>query len=132
MGRRSSARLFLQSQSLTRHFGNPHAIALFVLTEGITAMDRVSQYAKIGETTLFEIRVEMVLQFSSRFEPTIVDDFNTMHVTTEFPDKAHADAGTPQIIREYDIPQNLRAAKAAKPQAEEGEHDARIVQLNTR
>jgi len=26
-----------------------------------------------------------------------------IHITTQFPDKAHADAGTPQLDREYDI-----------------------------
>jgi hypothetical protein len=76
------------------------------LTEGVTGMDRQSQYAKVGETTLFEIRVEMVLEFSSNFPPKVVDDFETLHVTTQFPDKAHADSGTPQIIREYEIAQN--------------------------
>src|SRR6185503_2452128 len=38
MGRRSSARQLLQAQALARHSGNPHAIALSVLAEGITAM----------------------------------------------------------------------------------------------
>lgn len=76
------------------------------LTEGITAMDRVAQFAKVGETTLYEIRVEMAMEFSSRFPPVIVDDFNTLHVTTQFPDKAHVDSGTPQITREYELDQN--------------------------
>jgi hypothetical protein len=73
------------------------------LVEGVTEMDRVSQYAKVGETTLFEIRVEMVMEFSSRFEPTIDDDLKTVHVTTQYPDKAHVDSGTPQIEAEYTI-----------------------------
>jgi len=73
------------------------------LTEGVTAMDRVSQYAKVGETTLFEIRIEMVMEYSSRFPPKVVDDFETLHITTQFPDKAHADSGTPQIEREYEL-----------------------------
>jgi eukaryotic-like serine/threonine-protein kinase len=38
IGRRSSERLVLQSQALARHSGSPHAIALSVLAEGITAM----------------------------------------------------------------------------------------------
>jgi hypothetical protein len=75
-------------------------------TEAIISMDRLAQYTKVGETTLFEIRVEMVCEFSSYWPPRVVDDFNTMHVTTEFPDKAHADAGTPQIEREYTLDQN--------------------------
>lgn len=73
------------------------------LTEGVTGMDRISQYAKVGETTLFEIRVEMVMEFSSYFPPVVPDMLETIHITTQFPDKAHADAGTPQLDREYDI-----------------------------
>jgi hypothetical protein len=73
------------------------------MTDGITAMDRVGQYAKIGETTLFEIRVEMSIASQSYFPPLVVDDFTKVHVTTEFPDKAHADSGTPQLDREYEI-----------------------------
>ena len=77
-----------------------------MMTEGIEGMDRQSQYAKVGETTLFEIRVEMVLQFSSYFPPRVVDDFERLHVTTQYPDKEHAESGTPQIIREYELEQN--------------------------
>jgi hypothetical protein len=77
-----------------------------ILTEGIEAMDRQSQYAKVGETTLYEIRVEMTLRFSSNYPPGVIDDFNMLHVETQFPDREHAEAGTPQIIRVYDLPQN--------------------------
>jgi hypothetical protein len=73
------------------------------LTEGVEAMDRVSQYTKVGETTLYEIRVEMQVAYSGYWPPNIVDDFKTIHITTQFPDKAHADSGTPQLEREYDI-----------------------------
>ncbi|MCA1452843.1 hypothetical protein I6F35_06360 [Bradyrhizobium sp. BRP22] len=76
------------------------------LTEGVAAMDRVGQFAKVGETTLYEIRVEMVLEFSSRFPPKVVDDFNTVVVTTQFPDEEHAEGGTPQITRVYELDQN--------------------------
>jgi hypothetical protein len=75
------------------------------LTEAIISMDRMAQYTKAGETTLFEIRVEMVCEFSSYWPPRVTDNFNTMQVTTEFPDKAHADAGTPQIDRTYTLDQ---------------------------
>src|SRR5262245_38282077 len=74
------------------------------LTDGVEGMDRQSHYAKVGETTLFEIRVEMVISFQSNFPPKVEDDFETLHVETQFPDKEHAESGTPQIIREYDIP----------------------------
>jgi hypothetical protein len=77
-----------------------------ILTEGITAMDRTAQFAKVGETTLYEIRVEMAMEFSSRWPPRVEDDFNTLHITTQYPDADHVESGTPQIIREYDIAQN--------------------------
>ena len=83
------------------------------LLDGIEGMDRVSQFAKIGETTLYEIRVEMTGAFQSYWPPNITDDFNILHVTTQFPDKAHVDAGTMQIIREYDI--NEAVAPALVP-----------------
>ena len=70
------------------------------LVEGVNEMDRVAQYSKVGETTLFEIRVEMVLEWSSSFPPTITDDLKTVHITTQYPDKAHVDSGTPQIEAE--------------------------------
>ena len=74
--------------------------------KGIASMDRTSQFAKIGETTLYEIRIEMMLLNDSRHEPRVVDTFERLHVTTQFPDKEHADAGTPQIVREYELDQN--------------------------
>lgn len=66
------------------------------LLEAVTAMDRVGQYAKVGETTLFEIRVEMNIQFRSYFEPRIHDVLATVDIKTKVPD------GTPpleQIIK---------------------------------
>jgi len=76
------------------------------LTDGVEGMDRRGQFAKVGETTLFEIQVEMVIAFQSNFPPKVVDDFETLHVTTQFPDNEHAESGTPQIIREYELEQN--------------------------
>jgi hypothetical protein len=84
------------------------------LSEGVTSMDRVGQYAKVGETTLFEIRVEMALQFRSDFQPRIPDDLKLVHIETEFPDKAHADSGTPQLDRDYDIGTGTKR-RAGKP-----------------
>jgi len=76
-----------------------------ILTEGVVSMDRVAQYAKVGETTLFEIRVEMVMEFSSYFPPVVPDMLETIHIQTQFPDKAHAESGTQQLERTYDIEQ---------------------------
>ena len=78
------------------------------LVEGFTGMDRTSQYAKVGETTLFEIRVEMVMEFSGWFDPVVVDDFNTLHVTTAYPPGVDPDT-VMQIIRIYEINQNAKS-----------------------
>ena len=77
------------------------------LVEGFTGMDRQSQYAKVGETTLFEIRVEMQMEFSGWFDPVVTDDFNTLHVTLEYPPGVDPDT-VMQIIRVYE----LNAARA--------------------
>ena len=84
-------------------------------------MDRVGQYAKVGETTLFEIRVEMNMQFRSYFQPRVPDDLKVIHVTTQFPDKAHADSGTPQLEREYDIETGTLKRTASAPPLTEKE-----------
>jgi hypothetical protein len=73
------------------------------LTEGVTEMDRQGQYAKVGETTLFEIRVEMKIPFRSYFPPRVDDMLERVVVDTQYPDKEHADAGTPQIHRVYEL-----------------------------
>jgi hypothetical protein len=73
------------------------------LAEGISAMDRLGQYAKVGETTLYEIRLEMVTNYKTWFDPLVPDYLETVHITTQFPDKAHVDSGTEQIEREYII-----------------------------
>lgn len=72
------------------------------LVEGFTAMDRQSQYAKVGETTLFEIRVEMQMEFSGWFDPLVPDDFNMLHVTTQYPPGVDPDTVL-QIIRVYEM-----------------------------
>jgi hypothetical protein len=70
---------------------------------GITAMDRVGQYAKVGETTLFEIRVEMSIASQSWFPPRVPDVLEKVVVDTQFPDAEHAASGTPQIHRVYEL-----------------------------
>jgi hypothetical protein len=81
------------------------------LVEGFTAMDRQSQYAKVGETTLFEIRVEMQMEFSGWFDPKVEDDFNTLHIESRYPSIDADPDEVLQIIRQYDLTQNeLKAA----------------------
>ena len=79
------------------------------LTEGVTAMDRVGQYAKVGETTLFEIRIEMNVQFRSNFTPRIHDVLATVDVKTKVPD------GTPPLERVYKIAAPKRANGSQNP-----------------
>jgi hypothetical protein len=80
--------------------------------EGFTGMDRQSQYAKVGETTLFEIRVEMQMTYRTWFNPVVVDDFNTMHLTLQYPPNVDPDSVL-EIIRIYEINQNaFRQSKA--------------------
>ncbi|UPT91104.1 hypothetical protein HAP41_0000020560 [Bradyrhizobium barranii subsp. apii] len=73
------------------------------LTEGMTGIDRVGQYATVGETTLYEIRLEMGTRYWTDYPPKVVDDLKTVHITTQFPDKEHVESGTEQIERVYDI-----------------------------
>jgi hypothetical protein len=77
-----------------------------MLTEGYRSIERTAQFAKIGETTLYEIKLEMVTGYWTSYPPKVEDDFNTLHVTTQYPDAASADSGTPQLIREYELDQN--------------------------
>src|SRR5262245_11907865 len=84
------------------------------LMGGVESMDRQSQYAKVGETTLFEIRNQWVFATQSYFPPVVTDDFNTVHVETQFPDKAHVESGTPQITRVYDLTVNAARWAATK------------------
>jgi hypothetical protein len=82
------------------------------LAEGISVMDRIGQYAKVGETTLYEIRLEMTTNYKTWFDPKVPDTLETVVITTEFPDKAHADAGTPQLDRTIEIETTKDAGKA--------------------
>jgi hypothetical protein len=79
------------------------------MTEGFTAMDRVGQYAKVGETTLFEIRVEVSIQTRSYFEPRIHDVLATVDVKTVGPD------GTPVLEQVYKLPAAKRANGSQNP-----------------
>jgi hypothetical protein len=79
------------------------------LTDGVESMDRLAQYAKVGEVTLFEIRVEMVLGLGQvLFEPNIPDDFLTIHVESRYPSPTTDPAQVQQIVAQYDIPQNAK------------------------
>ena len=75
-------------------------------TEGIESMDRRTEYSKQGETTLVEIRVEMVIPFWADFPPVVEDMLEKIVVDTQFPDQAHAESGTPQIHRVIELDQN--------------------------
>jgi hypothetical protein len=82
------------------------------LTEGFTAMDRVGQYAKVGETTLFEIRIEMNIRFPSTFEPRIKDVLATVDIKTQVPD------GTPPLEQVYKLAALKRTNGSRPPPTE--------------
>ena len=81
------------------------SVAFVSLIEGVLSMDRKSQYSVMGETTLAEIQIEMIVTFRSTWPPVVVDDFLSMHSTTKYPDGGDP-ASTEQVVAEYDIPQN--------------------------
>jgi len=90
------------SEMLNMVFSRP---ALVNLMEGFEAMDRTSQYAKVGETTLYEIRVEVNASYEGNYPPIVDDLLEKIVVTTQFPDKEHVDDGTPQLTRVYELDQ---------------------------
>lgn len=80
------------------------------LSEGVLSMRREAQYSRMGETTLGEIRVEMVLSFRTIFEPVITDTLDTIHVKTQYPTPERAgpddNPQTQQVTVEYDLAQS--------------------------
>lgn len=73
------------------------------LSEGVEQMDRQSQIAKQGETTLYEIRVEMILSFRSYWPPRVLDDLLRVHLETRYPDGADENDGIMQVKADYDL-----------------------------
>ncbi|BAR57587.1 hypothetical protein ACVIWV_006189 [Bradyrhizobium diazoefficiens] len=84
--------------------------AFVCMIEGVTAMDRRSQYAQVAETPVAEIQIEMVVTFRTYWEPVVPDDFKTMHVETRYPTADADPAEVQQITQEYDIPQDAKGA----------------------
>ncbi|MGY3130111.1 hypothetical protein ACVWZM_000793 [Bradyrhizobium sp. USDA 4501] len=79
------------------------------LSDRIVSMDRTSQLAKVGETTLYEIRIEMVMQYEDWFEPIVPDDLRTIHVETRYPSPTTDPAEVQQVVTQYDLDQTQRA-----------------------
>jgi hypothetical protein len=67
----------VSEEALQILFTNPKFV---VLTEGITGIDRQGQFAKVGETTLWEIRLELTIPYESRYLPNVPDMFNLLHI----------------------------------------------------
>ncbi|KYK45358.1 hypothetical protein A1D31_34985 [Bradyrhizobium liaoningense] len=84
---------------------NPEFVRMI---EGVTAMDRRSQYAQVAETPVAEIQIEMVVTFRTYWEPVVPDDFKILHVETRYPSADTDPAEVQQITQEYDIPQNAK------------------------
>jgi hypothetical protein len=89
------------------------------LTEGILSMDRTSQIAKVAETPVYEIRLEMVMQYTDYFEPIIPDDYLTMHVESRYPTAQTDPAEVQQVVAEYDVDQNARTAEGRNKGADD-------------
>jgi hypothetical protein len=75
------------------------------MTEGVTSIDRLGQYAKNGEASLYEIRIEMHLQFRSVLEPIILDDLDVIHVETRYPTAGTDPERVQQVEASYDLSQ---------------------------
>jgi hypothetical protein len=81
-------------------------VSFVSLVEGFESMDRKSQYAIMGETTLAEIQIEMVVSFRTFWPPAVTDDFKTLHLETRYPSPDTDPAEVEQIVRQWDIEQN--------------------------
>ncbi|MCA1419488.1 hypothetical protein I6F24_12440 [Bradyrhizobium sp. BRP23] len=86
------------------------------MSEGVLSMDRLSQLAKVGETTLYEIRIEMVLQYTDWFEPIVPDDLKTIHVETRYPSATTDPAEVQQVVTQYDFDQTQGTGAGAPEQ----------------
>jgi hypothetical protein len=74
------------------------------LSDGFEALDEIAQVAKVGETTLYEIRNEMTITLGQTFfPPNIPDWFNTMHVESRYPTADVDPAEIQQVIVQYDV-----------------------------
>lgn len=79
---------------------------------------RSHQFGSIGQdnaTPVAELRYDLTVDLGSiLYDPPVTDDFITFHVETRYPNQAAADAGTPQIVAQYDIPQGTQHKLACK------------------
>lgn len=82
---------------------------VYPLFESIERIRRTREHPpKDGETYFTEVRMEWRFQVRSDWPPVITDPFETMHITTQYPMGGSDSeiAGTPQVVAEWDIPQN--------------------------
>lgn len=113
----------VSEEALQILFTNPKFV---ILTEGIAAIDRQGQFAKVGETTLWEIRLEMTIPYKSWYPPNVPDMFDLLHIETRYPSIDTDPAEVIQIIREYDLTQNeVMAALARARQSKAGLNSGR-------
>lgn len=73
---------------------------------------RSHQFGAIGqnnELPVAELRYDLTVDLGEiLYDPPVTDDFITFHVETRYPNQAAADAGTPQVVVQYDIPQGIQ------------------------
>jgi len=77
------------------------------MIEGVNGIDRRLSFTKDSETPLAEIQVEMRVGFRSNWPPLVVDDLQTIHVTSalKLGNTQEEIDGRIQIFREYDLSQ---------------------------
>jgi hypothetical protein len=83
---------------------------LFVnMSNGFESMDEEAQIAKVGETTLYEIRSLWVVTLGQTiFPPNIPDWFNTLHVESRYPTAQTDPAEIQQVIVQYDVDETAK------------------------
>ncbi len=77
------------------------------LSENVLSTDRTSQYSKEGEISMAEVRVEMVLQFRTSYEPVVPDMLETVRIKTSYPHGGASEeerAKWLQVDAEIDVP----------------------------
>jgi hypothetical protein len=73
------------------------------MVEGFASFDRKVVYSRIGETPLAEVQIEIVVTFRTYWPPTVLDDFNTLHIETRFPTANVDPNAVQQIVRTWDV-----------------------------
>jgi hypothetical protein len=80
--------------------------------EGITRIDRKTQFSSVGEMPLAEIQIEMTFRYWTTWPPIVPDDFLRMHLETRFEPIDDPDI-RPEVIADWMILQNVVETESA-------------------